>query len=129
MHVTNMISSALPKRVLSSLDVGFLLGLVYSFPLLKELKNLKNRIVKEGLICSQTDKTGRLTLDTLENMTEKMEKHVENDKVIIEKEVKTLENRLNNHMDCWIKILQPGKNNNQTKRVKNNLVTKDNQIP
>jgi hypothetical protein len=96
---------------------------------LKELKNLKNRIEKEGLICSQTDKTGRLTLDTLENMTEKMEKHVKNDKVVTEKEVKTIENRLNNHMEWWIKILQPGKNNNQTKRIKSNLVTKDNQIP
>ena len=93
------------------------------------MRKLKTRIKKEGLVCSQTDKTGRMTLDTLENVTKKMEKHVKNDKVIDEKKVKTLENRLNNHMEWWVRILQPGKKNNQTKRVKSNLITKDNQIP
>ena len=96
---------------------------------LKNMRNLKTRIKKEGLVCSQTDKTGRLTIDTLENVARKMEKHVQNDKVIDEKKVKTVENRLNNHMEWWIRILQPGKYNNQTRRVKSNLITKDNQIP
>ena len=96
---------------------------------LKTMKNLKTRINKEGLICSQTDKTGKLTLDTLENVTKKMEKHVKDDKVIDVKKVKTLENRLNSHMEWWVRILQPGKHNNQTRRVKSNLITKDNQIP
>ena len=96
---------------------------------MKNLKKLKSRIKQENLICSQTDKTGKMTLDTLENVTKKMKKHIQNDKVINEKEVKSLENKLNSHMESWIKILQPGKDNNQIKRVKGNLVTKDNQIP
>ena len=49
--------------------------------------------------------------------------------VIDVKKVKTLENRLNSHMEWWVRILQPGKHNNQTRRVKSNLITKDNQIP
>ena len=96
---------------------------------LKNMKNLKTRIKQEDLVCSQTDKTGKLTLDTFKNVTEKMEKHIKDDKVINEKQVRTIENKLNNHMQYWVRILQPGKNNNQTKRVKSNLVTKDNQVP
>ena len=60
----------------------------------KDIKNLKDRIKKENLTCGETDKTGNLTLDTLENMSNKMEKHIKDDKVVNEKEIKTLENRL-----------------------------------
>ena len=74
---------------------------------LKDIKELKCRIKKEGLICGETDKTGKLTLDTLENMTEKMEKHIKDDKVLNDKEIKKLENKLNRHMSFWIGILNP----------------------
>ena len=33
---------------------------------LKDIKNLKKRMKKEGLAAGETDKTGKLTLDTLE---------------------------------------------------------------
>ena len=96
---------------------------------LKEVKNLKNRIDKEGLTCGETDKTGKFTLDTLDNVTEKMKKHIKDDKVVNAKEVKAIENKLNRHMDLWTKMLKPGENFNQTRRVKSNLKTKDSQIP
>ena len=96
---------------------------------LRDLKKLKSRINEESLVCSQTDKTGKMTLDTVDNIAKKMEKHIQDDKIINEKKVKALENRLNNHMASWIRILQPGKHTNQTKRIKGNLITKDNQIP
>ena len=38
---------------------------------LKNVKNLKSRMKKENLVCGETDKTGKLTLDTLENMSKK----------------------------------------------------------
>ena len=91
---------------------------------MKKHEKLENKN-KEG----RFDKTGRMTLDTIENVTKKMEKLVRNDKVIDVKKVKTLENKLNSHMEWWVKILQPGQRNNQAKRVKSNLITKDNQIP
>jgi uncharacterized protein YwbE len=65
----------------------------------KNLKNLKSRIRQEGLVCSQTDKTGKLTLDTVDNIVKKMEKHIHEDKIINEKEARALENRLNGHME------------------------------
>ena len=96
---------------------------------LKDIKDLNCRIKKEGLACGETDKTGKLTLDTLENISKKMDKHIKDDKVLKEKEVKTLENKLNRHIDFWTRILKPGENSNQMSRVKSNLKTKDNQIP
>ena len=96
---------------------------------LKDLKNLKARIKNEGLICGETDKTGKLILDTRDNVKKKMKKHIQEDTIINEKKVKTLENKLNNHMESWTKILKPGEKIQQAKRVKSNLVTKDNQIP
>ena len=83
----------------------------------------------ERLVCGQTDKTGKLTLDTLENVAEKMDKHIKNDKVINEKKVRGLENKMNRHMDGWTKFLKPGENFKQTRRVKTNLKTIDSQIP
>ena len=74
-------------------------------------------------------KPGKLTLDTLENMSNKMEKHIKDDKVVNEKEIKTLENRLNRHMEFWIGILKPGEKVKQERTVKSNLITKDSQIP
>ena len=96
---------------------------------MKDIKNLKKRIESEGLTCGETDKTGKLTLDTLENTSKKMDKHICNDKVLTVKEVKRLENKLNKHMNYWSRILKPGQNRNQSRRVKSNFVTIDNQIP
>ena len=70
-----------------------------------------------------------MTLDTLENVKKKMDKHIKNDKVVSEIEVRKLENKLNRHMEFWVKILKTGENSKQDRRVKSNLVTKDSQIP
>ena len=96
---------------------------------LRTIKNLKSRMKNEEIVCGETDKTGKLTLDTLENVSKKMDKHINNDKVLNEKEVRKLENKLNRHMEFWVSILKPGENQNQLRRVKSNLITKDNQIP
>ena len=96
---------------------------------LKTIKNLKQRIKDEGLTCGETDKTGKMTLDTLENTIKKMDKHIKDDRVLNVKEVRKLENKLNRHMEYWSRILNPGQKQNQSRRVKSNFVTKDNQIP
>ena len=40
-----------------------------------------------------------------------------------------MEKKLNRHMEYWSRILNPGQKQNQSRRVKSNFVTKDNQIP
>ena len=96
---------------------------------LNNLKKLRTRIQKEELVCGETDKTGKFTLDTLKNMTDKMDKHVKDDKILSVKEAKRLENKLNRHMDFWSKFLKAGEKNKQMRKVKSNLVTKDSQFP
>ena len=96
---------------------------------LKDIKELKSRMKLEGLACGETDKTGKMTLDTLENIKKKMEKHIKDDKILNGKEVKRLESKLNRHMSFWVQFLKPGENINQQRRVKSNLITIDNQIP
>ena len=67
----------------------------------KDIKNLKKRLKNEGLVCEQTEKTGKFTIDILQNVVEKMEKHIKDDKVINEKKVRGLENKLNGYMGSW----------------------------
>ena len=58
-----------------------------------------------------------------------MHTHVKDDKVITEKEVKTIENKLNKKVDGFLKMTNAGQATGQTKRIKSNTKTKDNQIP
>jgi hypothetical protein len=65
----------------------------------------------------------------LENIVEKMDKHIKGDKFINEKETSRIESKLNRHMEFWSSILKPGESDNQKRRIKSNLITKDIQIP
>ena len=85
---------------------------------LKGIKNLKCRMKDENLACGETDKTGRITIDTLENMSRKMEKHINEEKIINEKEIKKVENNLNRHMEFWIPILKQVKKSIKLKELK-----------
>ena len=61
---------------------------------LKTIKNLKQRMKEEHLALGETDKTGKLTLDTLDNISKKMNKHIEEDKIINDRGFRKLENKL-----------------------------------
>ena len=80
---------------------------------LKDIKDLKNRMKTENLACGETDKTGKLTLDTVDNISKKMNKHIKDDKILNAKEVKRLENKVNKHMDFWCGILKHGEKKSQ----------------
>ena len=53
----------------------------------KTLKSLKKRISDEELAVYESDKTGKLVVDTLENYEHKMKQHMHNDKVLTQKQV------------------------------------------
>ena len=95
----------------------------------KAIKELKTKMSNEGLVCYKTDKTGKLVIDTVDNYAMKMEKHIKNDIEVTEKKVKTIENKLNEHMEHWVGITRAGENTGQTRRIKSNLKTKENQLP
>ena len=58
-----------------------------------------------------------------------MKKDIENDEEITEKRVRSIEKKLNDIADATVNITKAGENTKQTKRIKNNIKTKDNQIP
>ena len=88
---------------------------------LKAIKELKTKINNEGLVCYKTDK---LAIDTIENYATKMEKHIKDDMEVSEKKVTTIENKLNEHMEHWVKITNAGEKTGQTRRIKSNLKKK-----
>ena len=49
----------------------------------------------------KTDKTGKLALDTVQNYSEKIEKHIKDDKIVSPKSLRKIENELNKHADFW----------------------------
>ena len=58
-----------------------------------------------------------------------MRKHIANDDIISMKEVKKIEKKMNGHAEHLVQITNVGLNTKQTKRIKGNLKTTDNQIP
>ena len=65
------------------------------------IRNLKSQMAEDALVCYKTDKTGKLALDTIENYTEKMKKHIKDDEIITYKELKKIENDFNKQSDYW----------------------------
>ena len=96
---------------------------------LNAIKSIKEKMKKEDLVCFETDKTGKFALDRRDNYVRKMEKHVKNDDIISMKEVKKIEKNLNEHAEHLVKITNAGFNSGQTKRIRSNLKTIDNEIP
>ena len=96
---------------------------------METIKKLKKKMQDENLVCYKTDKTGNLVLDTINNYSNKMSKHIKEDEAITEKKVKSIENNLNKHANYWVEMTKAGELSGQQKRIKGNLKTKDNQIP
>jgi hypothetical protein len=95
----------------------------------KSIKSLKSKMKDEDIVCFETDKTGKLALDKKENYVKKMDKHIETDEIITMKEVKRIEKNINEHAEQLVRIINAGVDTGQTKRIKSNLKTIDNQIP
>ena len=70
-----------------------------------------------------------MALDTVQNYTEKMKKHIKDDTIISSKDLKKIENYLNKQADYWSRMTQAGDKTGQMKRIKGNVKTIDNQIP
>ena len=90
---------------------------------LKSIKELKTKMKDEELVCYKTDKTEKFAIDTVENYSAKMEKHIKNDLEITEKKITRVENKLNEHMEDWAGFTKVGEKTEQFKRLKSNLKT------
>ena len=69
------------------------------------IKSLKNRVKEKEVVVFTTDKTGEFSIDTTDNYLEVLNEHTQNDKKINEKKVKIIENRCNDHLKQFNKML------------------------
>ena len=74
----------------------------------KTIKDINNKIKEEDLVCFESDKTGNLKLDKRDSYMMKMQKHIANDEVISEKEVRKIETVLNRHSEHLVRTRLPG---------------------
>ena len=95
----------------------------------KVLKSLKHKVKEQKLAIYETDKTGKLCIDTLSNVEQKMSAHFVRDDLISEKQFKSIQNNINRHTENWISILNIASENGHLRRTKSNLINKDNPVP
>ena len=100
----------------------------------KGMKEIQEKVKSGEWILYETDKSGKLCLDTPENFKAGMAKHIEGDKEVKPSELRGKEEMLNNQSRIWAKIVNLGKgdekdNEKQFKRSKATLTSKYKPIP
>ena len=86
-------------------------------------------IANQGWMLYNTDKSGKLCLDTVANYKECMASHVANDPIVSAKTVRDGELLLNNHARQWVKIVNIGEAHGHMWRVNRALVSNYVTIP
>ena len=90
--------------------------------------NEKGRIEKDNVF-DFTEKSKDFYVDTPENYLQSMEKHIEKDKELNEKEQAKIERELNGHKVMWSRFLRVGEEWGHQSRVKSAVITKSGSIP
>ena len=70
------------------------------------LKSLLERKKNLEIVTNITDKSGRFSVDSIENYIALNETHVEKDKVIDDQEYRDTVRNMNAHALCWCKMLR-----------------------
>ena len=72
------------------------------------IKETKQKIDNKECLISKTDKSNKLSCDSLDNYKSAIEKHTENDNIIDHKTVKSIENKLNDTLKILNGIFNVG---------------------
>ena len=102
-----------------------------------EKKGIQSLKKKKDIVISQTDKSGRFSVDSKENYIEAMQTHIEKDDDVTEKEHQEAQIEINAHSIFWSRILNISKgigNNEEARershaRSKNNLLVDSCELP
>ena len=89
------------------------------------LKRVRQR---EIVVCS-TDKTGKLTVCSLETYKEMGMKHVEGDKEIDREDVKRVQSQLNQHVSMWLRFSGAGDQWGQEDRFRRTMINHSECVP
>ena len=93
----------------------------------EESRGLEDLMKRDDVVVFQTDKTGRLAVDTKENYIAATLPHIVGDELVDEKEHETLQKEINAHTTMWLRISKAGeRTGNETdkgsfNRIKNSL--------
>ena len=85
------------------------------------LKRLQKRKNDKEVVVFQTDKSGKLAIDSMENYKETAAPHVEGDEVVTIKEYEDAEKLINAHSAFWMKMLQVAKDSGDARRYKSSM--------
>ena len=85
------------------------------------LKRLQKRKNDKEIVVFQTDKSGKLAVDSLENYKETATPHVEGDEVVTIKEYENAEKLINAHSAFWLKMLQVAGDSGDSRRYKTSM--------
>ena len=75
------------------------------------IKELKALVTNKEAVIFKTDKTSKLSIDTLENYSEELKTHTRADKIINREESVKIENKMNQNLYCLNQIFNVGSSN------------------
>ena len=90
------------------------------------LRSIMQRRKDGEIVTNVTDKSGRFSVDSVENYISLNETHVAKDKIIQQEEYDELIKEMNGHSTCWCKFLNAGKETGHEKRIMSNF---KNEVP
>ena len=93
------------------------------------VRKLVKRRTEEGVLCFPTDKSGRFSVDEVENFSSKMTAHLEGCREVDIDEVERIEREMNARAKVWARILDIGGSWNHGERVKQAVVSASSQPP
>ena len=92
------------------------------------IKKLRKRQKDREIVVFQTDKSGKLVVDTPENYVEAARPHVEKDDLVSIEEFRTTEKLINAHSVFWLKMLGVAKDSGDSSRFKMSMQSEGSQF-
>ncbi len=93
------------------------------------LEKLKRRQQASEIVVYQTDKSGKLTVDTPENYKEAARPHVESDEVVTVDDFNKAEKLVQAHTVFWLEMLNVGKKSGDSLRYKTSMTQENSKFP
>ena len=81
------------------------------------LKEIREKVKDKEYVVFKTDKSGKLSADTVQNYEETLQEHVQDDTKISAKKVRDLERKCNSHLKQFNKMFRVGETWRHQKRV------------
>ena len=85
------------------------------------LVSMKKKVQSQESVVFQTDKSGRLSVDSMGNYRAVSQPHVVDSVLITKDEHNRLQQLINAHSASWVRILNAGSETNNETRIKNNI--------